>query len=70
MYNLYSGKKLVASFVRLKDAHAYVKHVLFSDFQRKSFYLIAVDFPRHGEPQKYTFGRLGNYVVISIIKKL
>lgn len=70
MYNIFLGKKFVASFVRLKDARAYVNHVLVSDFSRKGFDLISVNFPRRREPQNYTFGKFGEYAVISIIAKL
>lgn len=68
MYNIYSDKKLIASFVRFKDARSYVIHVLVSDFSRKGFDLIALNFPRHGEAHKYTFGKLGIYHVVSISK--
>ncbi len=68
MYKIYSGKKLIASFVRLKDARSFVIHVLVHDFSRKGFDLIAVNFPRHGEPHKYTFGKLGVYIVVSILR--
>lgn len=68
MYNIYLGKKLVASFVRLKDARSHVNHVLVSEYSRKGFDLIALNFPRNGEPHKYTFGKLGVYHVVSISK--
>lgn len=68
MYNIYLGKKLLASFVRLKDARSYVNHVLVSDFSRKGFDLVALNFPRHGEPHNYTFGKLGIYHVVFISK--
>lgn len=70
MYNLYVGKKIVASFVRLKDARAFVTRFLVSDFSRKGFDLIAVNFPRRNDPQNYTFGKMGRYVVVSIYKVL
>lgn len=50
MYNIYLGKKFVASFVRLKDARSYVNHVLVSEYSRKVFDLIALNFPRNGKP--------------------
>ena len=68
MYYIYSDKKLIASFVRLKDARSYVNHVLVSELSRKGFVFIALNFPRHGEAHKYTFGKLGIYHVVSISK--
>lgn len=73
MFNLYNGKKFIATFERLKDARAYVTSVLFGEFSRKGFDLVAVNFPRHGDPYKYTFGKKGVYVVVyknKILKKL
>lgn len=66
MYNVYNGKKFIASFARLKDARSYVTNVLVCDFSRKGFELVAVNFPRRRYPQKYTFGRSGSYVVVTI----
>lgn len=66
MYNVYIGKKFVASFERLKDARSYVTNVLVSDFSRKGYDLIAVDFPRRRDPQHYTFGLSGSYIVVTI----
>lgn len=66
MYNVYIGKKFIASFARLKDARSYVSHVLVCDFSRKGFDLVAVNFPRRRDPQNYTFGCSGSYVVVSI----
>ena len=66
MYNVYNGKKFVASFERLRDARSYVTNVLISDYSRKGYDLIAVKFPRRRDPQHYTFGRFGSYVVVTI----
>lgn len=66
MYNVYCEKKLIATFVRLKDARAYVTRVLVSEFSRKGYDLIAVNFPRRCDPQNYTFGKNGRYSVVSI----
>ena len=68
MYNIFIGKKLIASFTLLRDARAYINHVIVSQFSRKGYDLIAINFPRNGEPHCYTFGKYGVYVVISISK--
>lgn len=68
MYNIFIGKKLIASFVLLRDARSYVDRVLVAQFSRKGYNLIAIKFPRHGEPQEYTFGCVGSYEVIFIVK--
>lgn len=70
MFNVYNGKKFIATFERLKDARAYVTSVLFSDYSRKGYDLVAVNFPRHGEPYKYSFGKKGVYCVIFIYRVL
>ena len=68
MYNIFIGKKLIACFTLLKDARAYINHVMVSQLSRRGFDLVAINFPRHGEPQKYTFGKFGIYIVVSISK--
>lgn len=70
MYNIYSGKKYIASFSFLKDARKFVSKVLVVDFERRGFSLTAVSFPRNlqREPQKFIFGCVGSYIVISISK--
>ncbi len=70
MYNIFFGKNLVASFSLLSDARKFVSKVLVVDFQRRGFSLVAVTFPRNlqKEPQKFTFGFEGTYIVISISK--
>lgn len=72
MYNVYCGKKLIASFIMLKDARKFISKVLHVDFNRRGFDFVAVTFPRNLSvtPQAYTFGRDGTYVVISISKVL
>lgn len=70
MFKLYNGKKFIATFERLKDARSYVTSVLFCDYSRKGYDLVAVNFPRHGEPYKYTFGKKGVYVVVFIYRVL
>lgn len=66
MFNVFKGKKFIATFERLKDARAYVTSVLFKEYSRDGYELIAVNFPRRGEPYKYTFGKKGVYDVVII----
>ena len=66
MYNIYIGKKFIASFARLKDARSYVSQILVRDFSRKGYDLIAVNFPRRRDPQNYTFGCSGSYIDVTI----
>ena len=70
MFNVYKGKKFIATFARLKDARAYVTSVLFNEFSRIGYKLVAVNFPRRGEPYKYTFGKKGVYDVVTIYRVL
>lgn len=70
MFNVYNGKKFIATFERLKDARSYVTSALFSDYLRKGYVLVVVNFPRHGEPYKYTFGKEVVYCVIFIYRVL
>lgn len=68
MFNIFIGKKIIASFVLLRDARAYINHFIVGQFSRKGYDLIAINFPRRGEPHTYTFGRFGVYIVVSISK--
>lgn len=70
MYNVFFGKNLVASFSLLSEARKYVSNVVVVDYKRRGFDLIAVTFPRNlqKEPQRFTFGTVGTYIVISISK--
>lgn len=45
MFNVYKGKKFIATFERLKDARAYVTSVLFNEYSRSGYELVAVNFP-------------------------
>lgn len=70
MFNVYNGTKLVASFSFLRDARQFISKVFCVDFKRQGFDLISVTFPRNlqKEPQRFTFGTVGIYRVISISK--
>lgn len=70
MFNVYKGKKFIATFERLKDARSYVTSVLFNEYSRSGYDLVAVNFPRRGEPYKYTFGKKGVYDVVTIYRVL
>ena len=70
MLKVYIEKKFIASFEHLKDARAYVTSILFSDYSRKGYELISINFPRRGEPYKYTFGKKGIYKTVTIYRFL
>lgn len=68
MYNIFIDKKFIASFTLLRDARAYIYHVMVSQLSRKGYDLFAVNFPRNGELHKYFFSNVGNYIVVFISK--
>lgn len=70
MFNVYKDKKFIASFERLKDARSYVSSVLLSEYSRRGFELVCVNFPRRGEPYIYTFGKKGIYEVVTVYRVL
>lgn len=70
MFNVYKEKKFIASFERLKDACSYVTSVLFSEYSRRGYEVVCVNFPRRGEPYIYTFGKKGIYNVVTIYRVL
>lgn len=70
MLKVYNENKFIASFENLKDARAFVTSILFSDYSRKGYSLVSINFPRRGKPYIYTFGKKGFYKTVYIYRFL